>query len=56
MADAMLDDFKNIAFALVIDVIRINTILAPQFESFIHPFTIMVSLPVGPSGPMGLYC
>src|SRR5574341_1181436 len=46
MADAMLDSFKNIAFALVIAIIMVYMILASQFESFVHPFTIMFSLPV----------
>jgi HAE1 family hydrophobic/amphiphilic exporter-1 len=54
MADAMLDAFKNIAFALVIAVIMVYMILASQFESFIHPFTIMFSLPVSLIGAMGL--
>lgn len=54
MADAMQDAFKNIAFALVIAVIMVYMILASQFESFIHPFTIMFSLPVSLIGAMGL--
>lgn len=54
MADAMLDAFKNIAFALVLAVIMVYMILASQFESFVHPFTIMFSLPVSLLGAMGL--
>ena len=54
MADAMLDAFKNIAFALVIAVIMVYMILASQFESFVHPLTIMFSLPVSLIGAMGL--
>ena len=54
MADAMLDAFANIAFALVIAVIMVYMILASQFESFVHPFTIMFSLPVSFIGAMGL--
>ncbi len=54
MADAMIDAFKNIAFALVIAVIMVYMILASQFESFVHPFTIMFSLPVSLIGAMGL--
>jgi HAE1 family hydrophobic/amphiphilic exporter-1 len=54
MADAMLDAFQNIAFALVIAVIMVYMILASQFESFVHPFTIMFSLPVSFIGAMGL--
>ena len=54
MSDAMLDSFKNIAFALFIAVILVYMILAAQFESFVHPFTIMFSLPVSLIGAMGL--
>jgi HAE1 family hydrophobic/amphiphilic exporter-1 len=54
MSDAMLDSFKNIAFALVIAIIMVYMILASQFESFVHPFTIMFSLPVSLIGAMGL--
>jgi HAE1 family hydrophobic/amphiphilic exporter-1 len=54
MADAMRDSFKNIAFALVIAIIMVYMILASQFESFVHPFTIMFSLPVSLIGAMGL--
>ncbi len=54
MADAMLDAFKNIAFAMIIAIIMVYMILASQFESFVHPFTIMFSLPVSFIGAMGL--
>ena len=54
MADAMLDSNKNISFALVIAIIMVYMILASQFESFVHPFTIMFSLPVSFIGAMGL--
>ncbi len=54
MGDAMLDAFKNIAFALIIAIIMVYMILASQFESFVHPFTIMFSLPVSLIGAMGL--
>ncbi len=54
MADAMIDSFKNIAFALVIAIIMVYMVLASQFESFVHPFTIMLSLPVSLIGAMGL--
>ena len=54
MADAMLDAFKNIAFALIIAIIMVYMVLASQFESFVHPFTIMFSLPVSFIGAMGL--
>lgn len=41
----MQDSFKEIGRALTIAVILIYMVLAAQFESFIHPLTIMLSLP-----------
>jgi HAE1 family hydrophobic/amphiphilic exporter-1 len=41
----MNDSFKEIGRALIIAVILIYMVLAAQFESFIHPLTIMLSLP-----------
>jgi HAE1 family hydrophobic/amphiphilic exporter-1 len=54
MGDAMQDSFQNIAFAMVIAILMVYMILAAQFESFVHPFTIMFSLPVSFIGAMGL--
>jgi HAE1 family hydrophobic/amphiphilic exporter-1 len=41
----MNDSFNEIGRALVIAVVLIYMVLAAQFESFIHPLTIMLSLP-----------
>lgn len=49
-ADRMRDTFQNLRGALVLAVIFIYLILATQFESFVHPFTIMLSLPLSVSG------
>lgn len=54
MGDAMVESFQSIAFALVIAVIMVYMILASQFESFVHPFTIMFSLPVSLIGATGM--
>jgi HAE1 family hydrophobic/amphiphilic exporter-1 len=39
--------------ALVLAIILVYVILASQFESFVHPFTIMVSLPFSVIGAFG---
>ena len=43
----------NMVFALFLAVLCIYMILASQFESFAHPFTIMVSLPFSLIGAIG---
>ena len=37
---------ENMAIALLLGVVFIYIVLASQFESFIHPLTIMVTLPL----------
>ena len=44
-AQMMQDSFREIGKALVLGIILIYMVLAAQFESFVHPFTIMLSLP-----------
>ncbi len=38
--------FNDLLFALVLAVVFVYMILASEFESFIHPFTIMLALPL----------
>ncbi|MDU2065843.1 MAG: efflux RND transporter permease subunit [Sporomusaceae bacterium] len=49
-AQTMQDSFREIAIALLMAVILIYMVLAAQFESFIHPLTIMLSLPFSLTG------
>ncbi len=41
---------ENMGMALLIAVVFIYIVLASQFESFVHPFTIMISLPLAVVG------
>lgn len=46
----------NMAIALLLGVLFIYIVLASQFESFIHPFTIMLTLPLALVGAiLGLF-
>lgn len=50
------DSFKDLALAMILAIILVYMILASQFESLLHPFTIILSLPMGFSGGMlGLF-
>jgi hydrophobic/amphiphilic exporter-1 (mainly G- bacteria), HAE1 family len=47
---------ENMAIALLLGVVFIYIVLASQFESFIHPFTIMLTLPLAlVGGILGLF-
>ncbi len=52
-AENMKESFENLLFALFLAVIIVYMVLASQFESFIHPFTIMLSLPLSVVGALG---
>ena len=53
MGEMMMESFQNMVMALLLAVILIYLILAAQFESFVHPFTIMLSLPLSFVGALG---
>jgi len=53
MAEIMGESFRNLSFALFLAVILIYMVLASQFGSFLHPFTIMLSLPLSLIGAIG---
>lgn len=53
MADIMEESFFYLLFALGLGVVMAYMILASQFESFIHPITILVSMPLSFIGAFG---
>ena len=55
-AERMQESVEAFGLALVLAVIFIYVVLASQFESFVHPVTIMVSLPLAMVGAfVGLF-
>jgi HAE1 family hydrophobic/amphiphilic exporter-1 len=42
--------YRNLAFAFVLALLLVYMILAAQFESFVHPFTILLSVPLATVG------
>ena len=50
MAEEMSKSFKDLIIALIISVFLIYIVLSSQFNSFIHPFTIMSALPFAMTG------
>jgi HAE1 family hydrophobic/amphiphilic exporter-1 len=46
--------FNSMIFALVLALVITYMLLASQFESFVHPFTIMLAVPLAAIGALGL--
>jgi HAE1 family hydrophobic/amphiphilic exporter-1 len=49
----MTESFGYMIIALILAIVLVYMILAAQFESLIHPFTIMMSLPLAVVGAFG---
>jgi HAE1 family hydrophobic/amphiphilic exporter-1 len=52
-AEVMEESFVYLMFALVLGVILAYMVLASQFESFVHPFTVLLSMPFSFIGAFG---
>jgi HAE1 family hydrophobic/amphiphilic exporter-1 len=53
MGEIMGESFGYMAIALLLAIILVYMILAAQFDSVVHPFTIMLSLPLSVVGAFG---
>jgi HAE1 family hydrophobic/amphiphilic exporter-1 len=49
----MKESFRYLIFALMLGILLAYMVLAAQFESFIHPFTVLLSLPLSFIGAFG---
>jgi multidrug efflux pump subunit AcrB len=49
----MEESFASLLFAFVLSVVIIYMVLASQFNHFVHPFTIMLALPLSMIGALG---
>jgi HAE1 family hydrophobic/amphiphilic exporter-1 len=48
------ESMKNLGFALLLSLVLVYMVLASQFESLIHPFTIMLTIPLAVVGSVFL--
>ncbi|RKY89564.1 AcrB/AcrD/AcrF family protein [candidate division KSB1 bacterium] len=49
------ESFKSLQFALILSIIIVYMVLASLFESFLHPFTIIFSLPMAGIGAVFIF-
>ncbi len=52
-ADTMAESFGYLLFAIILGVAMAYMVLAAQFESFVHPFTVLLSMPLSFIGAFG---
>jgi len=52
-ADTMKESFGFLLFAAILGVVMAYMVLAAQFESFVHPFTVLLSMPLSLIGAFG---
>lgn len=53
-SENMKESFYFMSIALIFAILLVYMVMAIQFESFVHPFTVMFSLPLMTAGSFGL--
>ena len=48
------DSFRNLRFALLLAVVLVYMVMAAQFESLVHPFVILLTIPLAGVGAVAL--
>jgi HAE1 family hydrophobic/amphiphilic exporter-1 len=49
------ESMKNLIFALILSIVLVYMVLASQFESLLHPFTILLTIPLALIGAIMLF-
>jgi HAE1 family hydrophobic/amphiphilic exporter-1 len=49
------ESMRNLTFALILSIILVYMVLASQFESLIHPFTILLTIPLAGVGAILIF-
>jgi len=49
------EEFKDLRFALILSIILVYMVLASQFESLIHPFAILLTIPLAVVGAVLIF-
>lgn len=52
-AEAMAEGGEQFALAMMLGILVVYMVLAAQFESLVHPFTVMLALPLSMVGALG---
>ena len=52
-AKAMMEGMEDFKLAMLLSILVIYMVLAAQFESLVHPFTVMLALPLSMVGALG---
>jgi len=49
------ESMRNLSFALILSLVLVYMVLASQFESLIHPFTILLTVPLALVGAFAIF-